>query len=219
MPHLCIVNATTLAVDTARQGQTKHNNYHKPKENKTMKKFFLMIAVALVSLTASAQVYVGGEVGVWRNSDANHTSLTINPEVGYQLSDKWDLGIGIDYSHNYSKGLKVNAFGVDPYARWSFAKFGPVSLFLDMTAGVSTYKTKFRDNDASDANTAWRVGVTPGVKVALAKNIDFVAHCGFLGYRDSDDAYEGGTLSPYGEDGFGFNVNGNSLTFGINYRF
>ena len=219
MPHLCIVNAAPLIVAAALTKDKRTSQHTKTKENKTMKKFFLMIAVALISLTASAQVYVGGEVGVWRNPDANHTSLTINPEVGYQLSDKWDLGIGIGYNHNYLEGAKVNAFEVDPYARWSFAKFGPVSLFLDMTAGVSTYKTKFRDNDASDANTAWRIGVTPGVKVALAKNIDFVAHCGFLGYRDSDDAYDGGTLSPYGEDGFGFNVSGNSLTFGINYRF
>lgn len=187
-----------------------------------MKKFLLMIAVALVSLTASAQVYLGGEVGAWRNSDANHTQFTINPEVGYVLSDKWDLGIGIGYGHNYQSGWKVNAFEVDPYARWSFVEFGPVKLFLDVTAGVATYKTKFRDGDASDANTAWRVGVAPGLKVSLTKKLDFVAHCGFLGYRDADDAYiqnDGSSLSPYGEKGFGFELSGNSLNFGLLYNF
>ena len=66
-----------------------------------MKKFFLMIAVALISLTASAQVYVGGGVSAWRNSDANHTQFTLEPEVGYTLSETWDMGIGIGFAHDY----------------------------------------------------------------------------------------------------------------------
>ncbi len=181
-----------------------------------MKKFFLMIAVALISLTASAQVYVGGSVGAWRNADDNHTQFTLKPEVGYKLSDTWDLGIGIGYAHNYSKGWKKNSIQVDPYVRWSFVKFGPVGLFLDMTAGVSSFKTKYRDNDASDATTAWRIGVEPGVKVALTQKLDFVAHCGFLGYADADKGYSD---SPYGEKGFGFRLNGNNLMFGLLYNF
>ncbi len=182
-----------------------------------MKKIFLTVAVAAMALTASAQVYVGGEVGAWRNPDANTTTFAIKPEVGYQLSDKWDLGIGIGYGYGYNSGTSVNEFQVDPYARWSFAKFGPVSLFLQMGFGISTYKVKPENGPSGDANTAWRVGVAPGLRVNLAKNIDFVAHVGFLGYRDSDDSYAA-TL-PYGQDGFGFFVSGNDLTFGINYNF
>ena len=91
-----------------------------------------------------------------------------------------------------------------------------------MTAGVASYKTKYRDNDSSDANTAWRIGVEPGVKVSLTKKLDFVAHCGFLGYTDADDAFilnDGSSVSPYGEKGFGFRLNGNNLTFGLLYNF
>lgn len=175
-----------------------------------MKKLFLTLIVAAVSMAASAQVYVGGEVGFWRNADANTTNFTLNPQVGYTVSDKWDLGIGIDLEHNYNRGVKANAFSVDPYARWSFVKFGPVSLFLDMGFGVGTYKVK----DGGDAQVAWQIGVEPGVRVALAKNIDFVAHAGFLGYREADTSF-----ARYGGDGFGFRLNGNDLSFGINYRF
>ena len=107
-----------------------------------MKKLFLTLAVAAASLTASAQVYVGGEVGLWRNKDANHTNFTIKPYLGYKLSDKWDLGIGIGYEHDYENHVKKSSFDVDPYARWSYVKFGPVSLFLDMGFGVATYKEK-----------------------------------------------------------------------------
>lgn len=193
-----------------------------------MKKLFLTLAVAAASLTASAQVYLGGEVGFWRNTDANHTNVTIHPEIGYKLSDKWDLGIGVGFTHNYyGKGedfdgntlykAKVNGFQVDPYARWSFVKFGPVSLFLDMGFGVNTYKVKHDlagHTETSDAQVAWRVGVQPGVKVALTKKVDFIAHMGFLGYQDADDSY-----NAYGEDGFGFNFNSTNLNFGLVYNF
>lgn len=112
---------------------------------------------------------------------------------------------------------KTNSFEVDPYARWSFVKFGPVKLFLDMGFGINTYKVKGEvmghDVDG-DAQVGWRVGVQPGVKVSLAKNIDFIAHMGFLGYQDADDDF-----SSYGENGFGLNFSGNNLNFGILYNF
>lgn len=86
-----------------------------------------------------------------------------------------------------------------------------------MGFGINTYKVKGEimghDYD-SDAQVSWRVGVQPGVKVSLAKNVDFIAHMGFLGYQDSDDGN-----SPYGEDGFGFKFSGNNLNFGILYNF
>ena len=175
-----------------------------------MKKILLTLAVAAASLTANAQVYLGGEVGAWRSSDNNHTSVTIHPEVGYKLSDKWDLGLGFGYSYNYYDGAKVHNLTVDPYARWSFVKFGPVKLFLDMGFGSNPVKVK----DGGDAEVAWRVGVMPGVSVALNEKIDFIAHTGFLGYRETD-----GHNSAYGEQGFGFNLPGNDLLFGIVYNF
>lgn len=198
-----------------------------------MKKLFLTVVLAAASLTASAQAYIGGELGFWRNSDANHTSFNIRPEVGYTLSDKWALGIGVGYNHNYKglgevngqtiAGIKTNSIAVDPYARWTFAKFGPVSFMLDMGFGVNTYKVKGDYNSPltgksetykGDAQVGWRIGVQPGVKVNLAKNIDFVAHLGFLGYQDADDDY-----CAYGENGFGFNLSSNNLTFGVVYNF
>ena len=174
-----------------------------------MKKFVLSLLVALMGVTASAQVYVGGGVGFWRDADANTTDFTIAPEVGYNLDANWDLGIQFGYGYAYIDGAKVSALEVNPYAGYTFAKFGAVSLFAEITAGVQSYKIK-----GLDSQTGWQAGVKPGVRVNLAKNIDFVAHCGFLGYRDADN-----TAIAYGTNGFGFNLNGNNLVFGINYRF
>lgn len=184
-----------------------------------MKKLFLTLIVALVSLTASAQVYVGGEVGLWRNTDDNFTNFTLAPEVGYHLSDKWAIGVGIGYSHDYYNPNDVddkdygksNTFALNPYARWSCIKFGPVSFILDMGFGIGATK----DKGADESYTVWNIGVKPGIKVSLAKNIDFIAHAGFLGYKDADDA-----LNPNLYDkGFGFRVDATSLNFGLNFNF
>lgn len=182
-----------------------------------MKKLLLTLVVAMTSLAASAQAYLGGEVGFWRSTDDNTTTLSIQPEIGYSFSDKWAVGAALGYTYGYN-GLKSHAadgthnhaINVDPYARYSYAKLGPVSLFLDMGFGICSEWVK--DGDGSDV--AWRIGLHPGVKVNVAKNLDFVAHVGFLGYRDVD-----GENSAYGNQGFGFNVDGNNLSFGLYYNF
>lgn len=178
-----------------------------------MKKLLLTLLVAVMGLTASAQIYVGGEVGFWRNTDANKTNFKIIPEIGYVLSDKWAIGTTIGYDYTYNKGVKDNAVEVAPYARYTAVKFGAVSIFLDGGFGFSTHKYS-GDGIDSDSYNAWYVGIRPGVDVKLSKNIDFVAHCGFLGYRDNDD-----NANSFGEQGFGFDLDGNNLTFGIYYTF
>ena len=193
-----------------------------------MKKLFLSLIVAVCSLAASAQVYVGGQVGVWRNSDANHTSFNLVPEVGYKLSDKWDLGLGIGYTHEYLSGLKVNAFQVDPYVRYTVATAGPVSFFLNGGFGFATEKAKAGDWK-SDSYNAWQIGIKPGIKVSLSKKVDFIATMGFLGYRDNDDIKDPHLQDPevlevlqksvYGEKGFGFSFSTNDLNFGLIYNF
>lgn len=194
-----------------------------------MKKLFLSLIVAICSLAASAQVYVGGQVGLWRNTDANHTSFNLAPELGYKLSNQWELGLSIGFAHNYYDGTKVNGFEVDPYVRYTVAKAGPVSFFLDGGFGFATAKAK-RGDWKSDSFNQWQIGIKPGVKVSLSKKVDFIASMGFLGYRDNDDVkvtgigdlndfVEDAIPSVYGEKGFGFDFKTSNLKFGLIYNF
>lgn len=107
-----------------------------------MKKFLFTLAAAVVAVTASAQVYLGGEVGFWRNYDQNHTNFNITPEVGYNLDENWAIGTTLGYDYQYLDGIKVNSFVVAPYARYTFVKFDNVSLFLDGGFGFATSKAK-----------------------------------------------------------------------------
>lgn len=168
------------------------------------------MVVALVSLTAGAQVYVGGGVGLWRNRDANTTNFALVPEVGYKLSDRWSIGTTLGYEHAYTKGEKVNGVVVSPYARYNAVSLGRVTFFVDGGFGFSTFKVKGADSSSN----GWQVGVSPGLSVALTDRLNFISHVGFLGWRDSDDG-----ASSFGGDGFGFSLSGNDLTFGINYNF
>lgn len=196
-----------------------------------MKKFLMTLMVAVFTLTANAQFYVGGETGLWRNCDKNTTDFTLRPEIGYELNEKWDLGLGFGFTHNYNGSTdlddldledgygytKVNSLEINPYARWTFAKLGPVNVFLEMGFGIDTYKIKYGVGDhesKSDAQVAWNIGVKPGLSVSVAKNLQLITHVGFLGYRDSDDSYNG-----HRNDGFGFALSGENLTLGLLYKF
>ena len=68
-----------------------------------MKKILLVVVIAVMSLTASAQIYVGGEIGAWRNYNANTTNVSILPEIGYTLSDNLAIGTVIGWQYQYNK--------------------------------------------------------------------------------------------------------------------
>lgn len=174
-----------------------------------MKKFFAIAALAVMTLTANAQVFVGGQLGAWRDYDANTTSVSVLPEVGYTLSDKFAIGTVIGWKYNYVQGTKANSLTVAPYARYTFAQFGNVNLFLDGGFGFDTYKVS-----GADAANAWEIGIKPGVAVNLTDKLSFVSHFGFLGYRDADAG-----AKAFGKNGFGFNADANNITFGLYYNF
>lgn len=46
-----------------------------------MKKFVILLFVAMAALSAKAQVYVGGTVALWHNDDLDATTFALNPEV------------------------------------------------------------------------------------------------------------------------------------------
>ncbi|MFD1770191.1 outer membrane beta-barrel protein [Sphingobacterium suaedae] len=97
-----------------------------------MKKLFLTLtAVTALTLASQAQTekgkfIVGGQVGFetskTKDSDNKAHSFSINPTVGYFVSDNWAVGTGIGY--NWSKNeapsdrtIKQDAFQVSPFVR------------------------------------------------------------------------------------------------------
>jgi len=180
-----------------------------------MKKLMLATMVALFAMAANAQdLFVGGSLGFWNNSDTKHTSINLTPEIGYNLSETWALGIQVGYSYEKVDELKINSVGVSPYARYSYLAAGPVKLFLDGGLEFETAKVK-----GGDSYNTWNIGIKPGVAIALNDKFSLVAHIGFLGYQDVDDEI----AAPYAdlgkEKGWGLKMNGYNMSFGFYYNF
>lgn len=180
-----------------------------------MKKILMTIAAAFVATAMSAQVYVGGSIGInaWNSQknagDKSETTFKILPEIGYNINDAWAIGTVIGYEQDKwtgVEGISENAFTIAPYARYTFANCGKVNFFVDGGFGFKT---------ASDADwTEFNVGLKPGLSVALSDHVSFVSHVGFLGYN---------VFNPDGDDNniskFGLDLDGSNLTFGLYFNF
>ena len=190
-----------------------------------MKKILLAAFVAVVSLTANAQLWVGGELGYNYQRTTNHkvevskaNNFSILPEIGYKLNDKIDVAVEIGFLHG-EDGAKMmghtvgndkyaNAFILNPYLRYTFAKAGNFSFFAD---GGFTYGNIHICGDDNSIN-AWQIAIKPGISYALSPKVSLVAHVGGIAY----------SYSKYDElktNGFDLGVSGNNITFGAYVNF
>ncbi|GAY27907.1 porin family protein [Prevotella sp. MGM1] len=180
-----------------------------------MKKLFLMAAFVVASVAASAQIYVGGSLGfnsIKADKDASSsTTFSIEPEVGYNLSDNLAVGIQLGFTSTNAddEGNKseytVSVFTVAPYARYTFAKSGAASFFVDGGIIFNAY--------GSDAEgSSFGIGLRPGIKFAVSDKIDVVAKTGYLGYIKNNDDLGGGSA-------FGLNIDNTDLSLGVLFNF
>lgn len=151
-----------------------------------MKRIILTIAAifALV-FTASAQKwYAGGGAGlelVFENNkgtSGGEFGLTINPEVGYNINEKFAVGaaIGLGFETEWESGAKGEpafVFSFDPYFRWNFLKLSDrFNLFADVTAAFGCKGQAF----------AYGLGIKPGISYAFNDKLTLVTHFANLGF-------------------------------------
>jgi hypothetical protein len=169
-----------------------------------MKKMILAALVAVASLSANAQVWVGGEVGfsagkttIDGDKQGSGANFSFLPEIGYTLNDKFDIAVGIGFTHangngdaylsfnekdDYSIGALAdanrNTFILNPYVRYKFVKSGDFTFFVD---GGFAYKY-IHYSGIEDNGNAWELGFKPGIAYGLSDKVSLVAHVGKLGY-------------------------------------
>ena len=82
------------------------------------KLLFKLIAISFAAI-ANAQIYAGGSLSLKTNSDAESTSISIAPEVGYVLNDKFSVGAALGlYTHSYKGYGSSNVLSIKPYVRY-----------------------------------------------------------------------------------------------------
>lgn len=151
-----------------------------------MKKMMTLAFVALMAMSAKAQFYVGGSVGVKNVTTSvnghseSATAFQISPEAGYTFNKTWAAGLSLSYANSD----KVSSFGVSPYARATFAHLGPVDVFAEGNIAFGSSKV-----DGSNSSTSfWGVGVGPGLKVNVSDKVAFITRTNLINYVSIGDA-------------------------------
>lgn len=207
-----------------------------------MKKIILTALVAVASLAANAQVWVGGEVGFSAGKTSydgdkmgSGAKFNLIPEIGYTINDKFDVALAIGISHaNYNGdeyigtenydlswnepfGLRGgdynrNALKINPYVRYKFAKAGDFTFFVD--GGFSYTRIHYSHAQIDDKNNAtqWGLGFKPGLAYNLSDKVSLVAHVGELSYNFF-------TMGDYKNNEFNMGVSGNNISFGAYVSF
>ena len=146
-----------------------------------MKKIFALAVLAIASLSASAEgFYAGGSLGYMHEgakisstgSTPSTNTLSILPEIGYNLNEKWAVGtvIGYNYQHFCGTGVSGHMFQLSPYARYTFFKSENnfVNLFVDggveFGAGWSEY-----GDDSSKTACIYGIGFKHGIARSVAQ--------------------------------------------------
>ena len=118
--------------------------------------------------------------------------------------------------------VKLNAFRVAPYARYTFLKAGSFDFFLEGGVSFTNIKAKnlnrmigFLPEDPSI--NAIEVAVRPGITFNINDHAQVVAKIGALGYQNAK-LDMGGEVKP-SLNRFGFEVDGDDLSLGFNYQF
>ena len=184
-----------------------------------MKKFFIAALVALTAITANSQSWIGGSLGIDITSAEGRdaiTTITISPEYGYTINNKLDICVALEEEVSFVGDYDVNVISLEPYARYTFAKTGIASFFIDGGIGFGCEYTNYKGTQLD--NTAWgfSIGFKPGVKFSITDDFSLVAKLGFLGYKryEATDNNNAGTY-----DSFGFKVDGDALSFGAYWSF
>lgn len=173
----------------------------------------MTIVAAVAAVSVNAQVYVGGGLGFTSTSydGESTTAFKFIPEVGYTLDESWALGIAFGYAEEGKDNTKVKTVAVNPYARYTFAHFDKVNLFLDGGFEFANIDSKA----AGYKTNLFGIGVKPGVAINLNDNLSFVSHFGFLGYQTSKPDYDNAKSTSV----FGLEFDQSNLTFSLYYNF
>ncbi len=183
-----------------------------------MKKFFMMVALAAATVSASAQIYVGGGFGFNsaknRTTDKTITSFEVMPEVGIQLNDAWAFGLQLGYE-NRKDAFRAgdsefeHACKITSYSRLTFARWGIIGLFAQN--GMHYRYASLGDK----AEHQFGFAIKPGISIDLTDNFTILAKFANLGYTHTKGDWDGAKAN----NAFDLNMDADALEFSLQYYF
>ena len=162
-----------------------------------MKRLLIASLMSLCTLSLSAQRWVGGSLSMINDKNDHDKTITFkfNPEFGYQLGERWGVGVDLSLTRSTSE-IEINsttskykpyAIGLSPFVRYTLAEtgklrfFGDAMLNYEYTDGEKTY--------VRYANTVG-AGLRLGATYDLTERLSLYSTLGHFGY---DYTWSGGT--------------------------
>lgn len=179
-----------------------------------MKKKLLFILILLCAGHAIAfsqeknGIFVEFSAGFSNERDIKyyHHPAILTPGIGYKINDKWAVGmrasfeLGKDWvTDKEAYNEKNRYYFFTPYARFSFAKVGPVRFF---TEGAVSWVKHSYVNDWQPHAPSWfdfsgngfEAGLNIGVSCEIFKHLDVFARGFFVGYSKTGVTHEGAVV-------------------------
>ncbi|MCQ2181737.1 MAG: porin family protein [Bacteroidales bacterium] len=160
-----------------------------------LRKITILALTLCLAVSAQAQFYLGGNLGLSTSSGDDRVGIIIAPEFGYHFNPYLSVGGTVSY-----RSLS-NSFGISPYVRgYLFNIADVVRIFLTAQAPLN-----FSGNYQS-----YGAFLRPGVSVRITGNTFLMAHIGAFGYSyvKYGDVGQGGWIAKVNQNtiniGFGF---------------
>ncbi|MCR5313508.1 MAG: hypothetical protein K6E54_07710 [Bacteroidaceae bacterium] len=139
-----------------------------------MKKKLLVTIISLLCFCniSKAQFYIGGGIGIGYLSDK--FAFDIEPHVGYEINDKWALGLGIgalyddEYSSTYVSTKFYTRYNVWNNNQFYFDIKGITNIWLDDEVEIA------------------EIGFAPSFRFKASERVQFAANIGLLGVQYYD---------------------------------
>ena len=207
----------------------------------------LLLAVALAApvFAAEKNMWVGGSFGYSSQdltitgggdeSVASSVSWSIEPEFGYGLNDKWDIGLDFAYSKNNAvtelygwnfadyflspnQTMQTTEMGIAPFARYHIAKIAGIDVMLKGSIGY--LKGELKGYGYSLDYKTYGIAIAPIISYSINETWSIGATLNFAELSYIHAEIDGGSGIKPKTDAFGFNLNDGSLiNIGFSYHF
>lgn len=222
-----------------------------------MKKLLVILTTATIAVSANAQVFLGGSlgfnyqtsnsvknpaaeaVGSGSTTKSNTTKLTFTPTIGYDINDKWSVGLDLNLIWNKNIGetaqsgalesIKNTAetfgWGIRPFVRYTIFKIKKFGLDAKLDGGFSNNReiSNARKNSVTINYLKYGVLLSPILTFDINEHFSLesalgIAGIGWEGYKNTAENYS--DYDSMTENDFIFGLNNQTvISFGCIYKF
>jgi len=183
----------------------------------------LLFAVALAVPALAENMWIGGNLGYQNTSPKDgdsESSYYIQPEFGYSLDEKMDIGIDLEYKYEEEAVIgegdpyveKTTTLGIAPFIRYKMFEIGDFSF---LAKGSIFYESSKLDKADVEAKT-YGIAIVPVVTYSINETWSIGATLDFAKIVFENEKWDDDADTEYTR--FGFDANNGSL-IGINFSY